>query len=88
VKIAILDSGIDLTEHFMWNNRKRIKCLSFLADEKKTEDILGHGTHAAALLPRVARDADIYIAQATKNGELLDPIYIKNVRRNTHKLST
>ncbi|CZR51216.1 uncharacterized protein PAC_01091 [Phialocephala subalpina] len=73
VKIAILDTGIDMTDHFISENRHRIKAKSFLPNDNSVEDIHGHGTHAAALLLRVAKNADIYIARITKTNDLLDP---------------
>lgn len=73
VKIAILDTGIDLTDHFISNNRRRIRAKSFLPNDNSVEDVHGHGTHAAALLLRIAKNADIFIARITKTDVLLDP---------------
>jgi len=80
VKIAILDTGIDMTESFISMNRARITTQSFLLKDSKVEDTHGHGTHAAALLLRVARNADIFVARITEDDELSDPKTIEDVR--------
>ena len=79
VKIAILDSGIDLDEDFIFMNRGRITCQSFLSEDQGIEDRIGHGTHAAALLLRVAPTAHIYAARITRLGSLEDTSCIERV---------
>ncbi|MCJ1349077.1 hypothetical protein MMC31_007313, partial [Peltigera leucophlebia] len=73
VKIAILDTGIDMSEPFISTNRTRITPQSFLSDETSIEDVHGHGTHATALLLRVAEHADLYVARIAKTENSLDP---------------
>jgi hypothetical protein len=80
VKIAILDTGIDVTESFISMNRARITTQSFLPKDSKVEDTHGHGTHATALLLRVARNADIFVARITEDDELSDPKTVEDVR--------
>ncbi|MCJ1394572.1 hypothetical protein MMC18_007451 [Xylographa bjoerkii] len=85
VKIAILDTGIDL-EHPQFSNpdivylehgipRDRVKgCKSFVTNEDADTDDCGHGTHSVALLLIIARKADIYVARIVKDHRSwLDP---------------
>jgi hypothetical protein len=72
VKIAILDTGIDLPLGQKFAHKDRIKeCRSWLVtdedgDERGDKDLTGHGTHAAALLLKVAPNADLYVARVFK----------------------
>ena len=86
VKIAILDSGIDLNENSIFVNRNRIKYQSFLPNEEGIEDRLGHGTHCAALLLQVAPDSDIYVARITSSGSLDATDSIEKVTETLHGL--
>lgn len=72
VKIAILDTGIDLAHaHFgMLDDanpdygipRDRVKeCFSFVDGQRADRDTTGHGTHAAALLLALAPKANVYV---------------------------
>ncbi|RDL36320.1 uncharacterized protein BP5553_05672 [Venustampulla echinocandica] len=79
VKIAILDTGIDLGEDVISSLTDRIiKNESFLVDDKSTDDLDGHGTHVAGLILRVAPNSELYIARIAKNQSLLDKISIVN----------
>jgi hypothetical protein len=71
VRIAILDSGIDSTDVFLGREMERVKYRSFLGDgfSEQPEDIVGHGTHTAALLLTVARNADVFVGRITADGE-------------------
>jgi hypothetical protein len=80
VKIAILDSGIDLSEDYIFLNPDRIKFRSFLRGDEGIEDLIGHGTHTAAVLLKVAPNADIFIARVTASGNLEDTACIERVR--------
>jgi len=86
VKIAILDTGIDMTENVIRGYKQRIIAQSFLPNENEVQDLHGHGTHAAGLLLRVARNADIYVARITTNGSLLDPKSIENAIREATRV--
>ena len=80
VKIAILDSGIDLNENYIVMNRDRIKYRSFVSGEEGIEDLIGHGTHTAALLLKVAPNSNIFVARITASGNLEDTACIESVR--------
>lgn len=70
VRIAILDTGISLPEEHSWNFEDRIKDYkSWLRtyEDDETEDLDGHGTHAAALLLKTAPNANIYIARVFRD---------------------
>ncbi|GFF44406.1 uncharacterized protein PAC_01091 [Aspergillus udagawae] len=82
VKIAILDTGIDLKNDFIRVNKTRIKGLeSWIDDGNKSGDLFGHGTHTAGLLLRVAPTADIYVARVVANKHLDKPENIANAIR-------
>jgi len=80
-----LDSGIDVTENYMFMNRSRIKYRSFLNDEEGMEDLIGHGTHTAALLLKVAPNSDIFVARVTASGNLEDTACIERAIRHATK---
>ncbi|MCJ1475861.1 hypothetical protein MMC13_004525 [Lambiella insularis] len=74
VKIAILDTGIDLAHpdfgkidsaHPEYGiPRDRVKqCKSFVNSKDGDRDTSGHGTHSAALLLKLAPKADVYVAR-------------------------
>lgn len=80
VKIAILDTGIDMSEPFISTNSTRITTQTFLSNETSVEDPHGHGTHTAALLLQIAENADIYVARIAKDENSVDPKNIEKVR--------
>lgn len=66
VKIAILDTGIDLrhdTFKGQFANGRIKKVEDFVQIGGTGTDVHGHGTHCAALLRKVAPEADIYVAR-------------------------
>ncbi|KAL2067620.1 hypothetical protein VTL71DRAFT_15716 [Oculimacula yallundae] len=73
VKIAILDTGIDVAhpdfkEDQAASGNKRIKAPEdFLNPEGKAHDTCGHGTHCVGLLRKVAPYADVYVARVAKD---------------------
>lgn len=69
-----------MSESFISTNLARISPRSFLSDETSIEDVHGHGTHATALLLRVAENADLYVARIAKKENFLDPKSIERVR--------
>lgn len=91
IKIAILDTGIDI-DHYQfhtrsWNDlsyglyRERIKhCRSFVLGESADQDMLGHGTHSAALLLMLAPKAYIYVGKVVEDKtEHVDPEVVAEV---------
>jgi hypothetical protein len=66
-----LDSGIDSTDFFLGKEMGRVKYRSFLGDgfSELPEDAIDHGTHTAALLLTVARNADVFVGRITADGE-------------------
>jgi len=86
VKIAILDSGIDLDHLDMIAVEDRIKDVrSWVSGADgvripKGGDSQGHGTHVAGIVLDVANLADIYVAKITQKGTLDDYDGIAKVR--------
>ncbi len=92
VKIAILDTGLDLTHRYFQHEsaKKRIKKVEDFVDSGGSgQDSCGHGSHCAGLLRLVAPEADIYVARITKDSEgRLDPEIVGKVRRRLQPDST
>jgi subtilisin family serine protease len=73
VKIAALDTGIDLKHPFINGalKSKRIQVArSFVNNDDSPEDSFGHGTHVTKLILDVAPDAELYIAKVAKEGNI------------------
>ena len=88
VKIAILDSGIDLPNEVRYAYEDRLTYRSWIeGDNSAGTDICGHGTHAAGLLLRASSHAEIFAARITQNGEL-NPDIIAKVGRTSKSTST
>ncbi|KAL9598522.1 MAG: hypothetical protein Q9219_004424 [cf. Caloplaca sp. 3 TL-2023] len=84
VRIAILDTGIDLGHPHFDNpadapdtvdqqqygpRRDRVKeCRSFVRETAGDHDSVGHGTHCAALLLDLSPNADIFVARVYEEG--------------------
>lgn len=68
VKIAILDSGIELSQDAedMYNSEPRIRYKSFLDHDTEWKDDAGHGTHLAVLLRKIAPNAAVYVGRVFK----------------------
>lgn len=76
IKIAILDTGIDKNHPDIaarWS--ERIKgWRSWIRPDDASEDVSGHGTHAASLLMTAAPEADLYVARIAKDSKSsMDP---------------
>lgn len=75
VRVAILDTGIDRT-HSSFRPRARqeriLKTENFLptTDSKIPGDLVGHGTHTADILSKVAPEADLLIARISLGMEM------------------
>lgn len=73
IKIAVLDTGIDLKHSSIRAAKKqnRLKTLkSFVKGDESVGDSHGHGTHVAALLLKVAPDSQLYIAKVASSGKI------------------
>ena len=68
VKIAILDSGIELSQDAedMYDCEPRIRYKSFLDQDTKWKDEVGHGTHLAILLRKIAPNAVVHVGRVFK----------------------
>lgn len=70
VKIAILDTGVDLSDLSIgeYLRQKRIvDYKGFAGDAADVQDNNGHGTHVAKILIKNAPAADFYIAKVSNN---------------------
>jgi hypothetical protein len=68
VKIAILDSGIDLAQNSleMYNTDPGIQYRSWVDNSPEWKDEVGHGTHLAVLLRKIAPNAIVYVGRVFK----------------------
>lgn len=71
LRVAILDSGIDLT-HEVFLNDHRIKDKKSFLEGCGVQDTDGHGTHLAGLILSLTQNVDLYIAKVT---DLAETIY-------------
>ena len=75
IKVAILDTGLDIGHPRIQASRERIlDCRSWLggpdgAKMAAIDDPCGHGTHITGLLLDVAPDCDVYVAQIADSRE-------------------
>lgn len=62
VKIAILDTGVDISHPDISREYKsgRIKYHDFTNESNDIEDLDGHGTHSVSLIAKFAPNAEIY----------------------------
>ncbi|RDW58779.1 hypothetical protein BP6252_13255 [Coleophoma cylindrospora] len=68
VRIAVLDTGIDLDHPIIAKCKARIaNCRSWVVDDASVSDTHGHGTHIASVLLKLAPSADLYVARVFKN---------------------
>jgi hypothetical protein len=73
VKIAVLDTGVDTTHSFIKAaiQESQIKSLkTFVKDDASFEDSYGRGTHVAALLLKIAPDAQLHVLKVAKDGKI------------------
>jgi len=87
IKIAVLDTGIDMTDDYILSCEKRIKFQSFLPEDPDVRDEDGHGTSVASLLLRVAKTAKICVARITRSRNLEYRDSIAEVRVPDHLAS-
>ena len=81
VKIAILDTGIDMSHSVLQASKDRIELSWASFGDEGNEDDWGLGTHAAALLVKIAPECRIYPARiASRSDSDLDPEKVTMVR--------
>lgn len=86
VKVAILDSGLDLPEEIKYAYEDRITYRSWLNENVLEEvDTDGHGTHATGLILQVAPNADVYVARVTKGNSGRERFDAKIIAEVVHK---
>lgn len=76
VRIAILDTGINMNHPEIKARKERVKgfhCEIKGLETKANEDTSGHGTSAALLLMQVAPEADIYVARVFRETQEVVP---------------
>jgi subtilisin family serine protease len=80
VKIAVLDTGIDLDNDYIEVHSGRISGHNWLRKpkSKRINDTHGHGTHIAGLLLDLIPNAEIYVAKVTDGGNT-DPEILARV---------
>ncbi|KAJ4376387.1 hypothetical protein N0V83_001670 [Neocucurbitaria cava] len=68
VKIAILDSGIELSQDTkdMYDFEPKIQYRSWVDEDETWKDEVGHGTHLAILLRKIAPNAMIHVERVFK----------------------
>lgn len=74
VKIAVLDTGIDITESCIKGalRQQRVKFVkSFVPGDSSASDDFGHGTHVASLLLKVAPRAKVFVLKIAKTEKIL-----------------
>ena len=69
VKVAVLDTGIDLQDYWISTKAGRIKCWP---TKKSCKDTDGHGTHVAYLLLRLAPHIQLHVAKISISQKVED----------------
>lgn len=76
VKVAVLDTGIDASHPvFLKHVFNDENCWDWTGSGSPTVDRIGHGTHSAALVLRIAPNASLYIGKVfdSVNGNVRTP---------------
>ncbi|KAK1975649.1 pfs domain-containing protein [Colletotrichum cereale] len=82
VRVAVLDTGIDMTHPDVEARAARIKgTYNWLTDrpQGKVHDRNGHGTFTACLVLDYARDADLYVAKIAENDPSNPKVIAKSI---------
>ncbi|KAL6820174.1 peptidase S8/S53 domain-containing protein [Trichoderma sp. SZMC 28015] len=69
IRIGVLDTGIDMSNNTISQNRNKIRCWPPGADH---HDNVGHGTHVAFLLLHLAKHVDLRICKITDSVDIED----------------
>ncbi|PVH69882.1 subtilisin-like protein [Cadophora sp. DSE1049] len=74
VKIAILDSGVDLSPDHknMYDFEPKMVYRNWIEQDSIWNDDVGHGTHLAVLLRKIAPNAVIHVARVFKNKQKVE----------------
>jgi subtilisin family serine protease len=74
VKIAVLDTGIDMENDYVEVHKDRVSGHDWLREpkSKRLNDLHGHGTHIAGLMLDLIPHSELYIAKVT-DGEDTKP---------------
>lgn len=84
MRVAILDTGIDASHPvFSGCVFDENKCHDWTNSNDPTMDIVGHGTHSAALVLKVAPNASLYIAKVFDSA-----VGIADTPKNVARVST
>ncbi|KAK3942414.1 peptidase S8/S53 domain-containing protein [Diplogelasinospora grovesii] len=83
IKIAVLDTGIDLSNSWISSKAGRLQCWP---SERSCEDTDGHGTQVAYLLLRLAPLVQLRIAKVSKSQLLNDADIEEIAKLSTHIL--
>lgn len=78
LRVAILDTGIDMNHHEIFGD-ERIKELKSWTGIPADEDTSGHGTHIASTILSLTSNVDVFIAKITDNNVLEDTDRISEV---------
>jgi subtilisin family serine protease len=81
VKIAILDTGIDINHSLISFREERIKNMgNWLSEphERDQKDPHGHGTHIAGVILDFVEDSEVFVARVT-DGDTIDPKILAKV---------
>jgi subtilisin family serine protease len=91
VKIAVLDTGIELSnrQKEIYDHRKDMMYKSWIEADgegiENSRDDVGHGTHVATTLARVAPNAIIHVAQVFTKRKPNMETELKNVAQVSHR---
>lgn len=70
LKVAILDTGIDLGHPLLLAHQGRVKDCKSWVDTQADQDTAGHGTHIASVILDLTTNVDLYIAKVTESNLL------------------
>ncbi|KPM36021.1 hypothetical protein AK830_g10541 [Neonectria ditissima] len=85
IKIAVLDTGIDLNNAWISSKAGRVKCWP---SEDSCKDTDGHGTHVAYLLLRLAPLVQLHIAKVSKSQMLQDAADVEEIAKSIEHFSS
>ncbi|KAK3177310.1 hypothetical protein K4F52_009876 [Lecanicillium sp. MT-2017a] len=81
LKIAVLDTGIDMSHPIIDDEQSRIKDFKTWCGGRADEDADGHGTHIAGILLDLTRNVDLYIGKIIDTESVESRDHIAQVSR-------